>query len=163
MNLWSEAGVPHKGWHCIDTDDTGYPDSECEMCGREDLRYVHTMVHDDYEFPVKVGVVCASKMEWDYTAARDRERILKNWSKRREAFASKAWKKSSSGNHWFKKDGHHFVLIASRFDPGRWALSCNGRFSRETFDSPLAARLHAFEVIDRKPLPIESSGPCSAR
>ena len=46
---WSEQGVPHKGWRCIDVEDLGEFDSVCEMCDTQEIRYVHYMQHSDYE------------------------------------------------------------------------------------------------------------------
>lgn len=38
---WSAAGVPHRGWHCVDIEDLGEPQAECEMCESQTIRYVH--------------------------------------------------------------------------------------------------------------------------
>lgn len=62
-NRWDQAGVPHKGWHCVDVvdlradgepaDDTDY--ATCQMCGNEKIRYVHIMEHPDVEESLDVG------------------------------------------------------------------------------------------------------------
>jgi len=44
MNLWDQPGIPHKGWYCNDVIDLEVPRERCQMCGREDLRYVHIMI-----------------------------------------------------------------------------------------------------------------------
>jgi len=38
---WSQAGVPHRGWTCVDIDDLGEPSATCEMCETQEIRYVH--------------------------------------------------------------------------------------------------------------------------
>jgi hypothetical protein len=42
---WSRAGVPHKGWECVDVEDLENDRAICEMCEVTEIRYVHTMVH----------------------------------------------------------------------------------------------------------------------
>lgn len=52
-NRWSSAGIPHKGWTCVDVidlrangeqpEDTDY--ATCQMCGNEKIRFVHVMQH----------------------------------------------------------------------------------------------------------------------
>jgi hypothetical protein len=47
---WSKAGVPHKGWSCIEDGDLGAGNTQtCEMCESTQIRYTHTMTHPDYE------------------------------------------------------------------------------------------------------------------
>ena len=66
---WSEPGLPHKGWICIDVIDLGEGASKlCEMCEHADIRYVHYMAHEDYPQVLDVGCVCAS--HWKPTARR---------------------------------------------------------------------------------------------
>jgi hypothetical protein len=38
--LWSVPGVPHTGWVCIATEDLGQIDETCQMCEREEIRFV---------------------------------------------------------------------------------------------------------------------------
>lgn len=52
---WSVPGVPHKGWTCIDIEDLGAPDAICEMCERQDIRYVHTIQNPDYAGTLHCG------------------------------------------------------------------------------------------------------------
>ena len=73
LGKWSQGGVPHKGWSCIDIDDVGDDFVTCQMCETQPVRYVHTMEHPDYPDTLDVGCVCAGNMEQDYEAARERE------------------------------------------------------------------------------------------
>ncbi|MEX2112247.1 MAG: hypothetical protein WD845_03635, partial [Pirellulales bacterium] len=53
--LWKVAGVPHTGWTNIGIHDNGEDNfTTCRMCGT-DIRYVHTMRHDDYVVDVVAG------------------------------------------------------------------------------------------------------------
>ena len=38
---WSQAGVPHKGWRCVDVDDRAAVDHVCQMCESQAVRFVH--------------------------------------------------------------------------------------------------------------------------
>jgi hypothetical protein len=41
----AQAGVPHKGWHCIDIEELNEQDHICEMCEARQVRFVHVMEH----------------------------------------------------------------------------------------------------------------------
>ena len=47
-NKWSEKGIPHKGWVCVYVEDLEEPEFVCEMCGQEEIRYVHYMKHEEF-------------------------------------------------------------------------------------------------------------------
>jgi hypothetical protein len=70
---WSRPGVPHRGWSCVDVEDLGEPSEVCEMCEQAQLRYVHVMRHPEWEGELRVGCVCAGRMEEDYKRAVQRE------------------------------------------------------------------------------------------
>ena len=42
---WAQAGVPHKGCHCIDIVELNEQDHICEMCEARQVRFVHVMEH----------------------------------------------------------------------------------------------------------------------
>lgn len=83
---WDKADIPHKGWQYVGMEDLGedvypgdpIPYEQCEMCGKEKIRYVHLLKHPDYDGEIRVGCDCASKMLCDYVTPQDRERNLKN-------------------------------------------------------------------------------------
>ena len=70
---WTQPGVPHKGWVCVDIEDLGSPDHICEMCEIQDVRYVHVMEHANYAETLRVGCICAGHMEENLVGARLRE------------------------------------------------------------------------------------------
>ena len=51
MLRWNKADIPHKGWEYIGMEDLGedaypgdsIPYEQCEMCGKEKIRYVHKL------------------------------------------------------------------------------------------------------------------------
>ena len=66
--LCREPGVPHKGWRWQDVtdsrDDTGLAYDEygdCQFCGREKIRFVHLIAHDEWRGIIRVGCICAEK------------------------------------------------------------------------------------------------------
>lgn len=83
---WSEAGVPHRGWSCVDIEDLGAPDHICEMCERQEVRYVHHMQHPDYPNVLRCGCICAGHMEEDLARAHRRETTLRSAARRRRTW-----------------------------------------------------------------------------
>jgi hypothetical protein len=87
---WSQPGVPHSGWTCIDVTDLGELGQICEMCETQAIRFVHEMENPRYPDRLECGCICAANMEREYEgasvpikAARDRESKLKNRAVRR--------------------------------------------------------------------------------
>jgi hypothetical protein len=95
---WSQPGVPHKGWTCIDVYDVGEPSHLCEMCEEQLVRYVHVMEHPDHSEALDVGCVCAGNMEQDPVGARKRETRLKSRQRQRGQWLDKPWRVSEKGN-----------------------------------------------------------------
>jgi hypothetical protein len=75
---WSEPGLPHKGWTCVDESDLGEPSHVCEMCQTASVRYVYAMRHPEWPETLWVGCVCAGHMEGDLRAAVEREKRFKS-------------------------------------------------------------------------------------
>jgi hypothetical protein len=74
---WSRTGVPHKGWVCDAIDDLGDDLETCAMCEVAEVRYVHVMTNPRWEGELRVGCVCAGRMEEDAAAAERREAEFK--------------------------------------------------------------------------------------
>ena len=107
---WSAAGVPHKGWHCVDIEDLGEPQAECEMCESQTIRYVHYMEHRAYSGALAVGCVCAGHMEGSLATARDREASMRSRAGKRARWLGRAWKISAKGNPTIKADGYRVTV-----------------------------------------------------
>ena len=119
--MWDEPGVPHKGWWCTDVEDLGangpeYTPGTCDMCGKERLRYIHTMEHDNHG-PLAVGGVCAEKMATDYDAKAARKE-LKSKAGVRSRWLSRLWLTSQKGNRYLRLDGLVIGISPTRY--GRW-------------------------------------------
>jgi len=82
---WERAGVPHRGWTCVNVEDLDEQCFTCEMCKSALVRYLHTMEHPEYSGQLRVGCVCAENMSGDYVGPRLREGELRNAANRRKA------------------------------------------------------------------------------
>ena len=149
---WSDKGVPHKGWSCVDTTDLG-PDRDdwqkCEMCEVMDIRYVQVMTHPDYDGELECGCVCAGHMEEDLQSARHREAMMKSIARRRLGFPRlKGWRVSMKGNPWMNYRNWHVVI----FPRGRGYGGLVERGERKLFIQGMyptedAAKLAAFNIL----------------
>jgi hypothetical protein len=104
---WSDPGVPHKGWTCVDWEDLEEVSATCAMCESQMIRYVHVMKHEEYPDTLRVGCECAAKMEEDPRAAYARERTSKNSGQRRARWAGRTWRIA-----W--EDREHYRVLGVR-------------------------------------------------
>ena len=126
---WTQPGVPHKGWTCVDIEDLGSLAHVCQMCEVQDVRYGHTMEHPDYAEELRVGCVCAGHMEEDLVGARAREDTFKASRSRRARWLTRQWRTSRSGNEYLNTDGFNVVVFRVG---GGWSarLSLRGKTKR---------------------------------
>jgi len=149
---WSVAGVPHKGWTCVDIDDLGSPSEECEICESQTIRYVHHMAHPEYPDVLHVGCVCAGHMEGDLAASRDREVSMKSRATKRKRWTTRAWKISAKGNPHITAVGYRITGYKRR---GDWAFTVaalddsNVHHSRRNFKTINEAKFSAFDCITK--------------
>lgn len=149
LGLWSEPGVPHKGWMCEVIEDLGEGAHQCEMCETARPRFVHVMTHPDYPDELRVGCQCAGRMAEDYSAAKQREARARSFSLRRSRWLGRAWRTSECGNHFLNVDG--FNVVAFHRDGG-WVGRVKHRdsgYRRSTDPQPdrAAAKLAAFDAM----------------
>ena len=87
--LWNKKSIPHKGWMNVGYEILDEATHICDMCGKEEIRYVHTMYHPEAPEYFKVGKVCAENLTDDYvTAGKQLKEMLKQTS-----WVSQNWKK----------------------------------------------------------------------
>jgi len=146
---WSSPGVPHKGWACDGVEDLGAPDAVCEMCELQEIRYVHTMSHPDFEGVLEVGCVCAERMEEDKVGPRQRERALRGAARRKSHWLDRRWRISSQGNSFVNTDGFNITIY--RNGDGSWGGRISERATgrsitaRRRYESEAKAKLAAFD------------------
>lgn len=150
--LWDAPGVPHKGWTCVDMEDLEEAIATCEMCGQEEIRYLHYMTHPEYPETLAVGCICAGKMEASYENAKQRERNWRNRAGRKQRWLSREWKVSQSGNPYLNVDGYNIVIFP--YKKGRAVGKFGFRiedpqeeahFSKGVFDNAREAQLASFD------------------
>lgn len=147
-NLWDREDVPSSGWICVGVTDLGEPSGICGMCGRQIIRYVHTMIHPAFPHSVGAGCVCAGRMEGAPDRARKRERDFKNKQARRESFLNRKWRTSRNGNSYLKIKEHVIILCKSK-DGSRWSFSIDRIFNESSCKTKENCMLEAFEALDR--------------
>jgi hypothetical protein len=134
--LWRAAGVPHRGWCCIDMEDLGDEREVCEMCQIMEIRYVHVMEHKDYpQGPLRCGCVCAGHMEMDRAGARKREGALKGRMRRRETWMAKPWRTSAKGNA-FKRVRGCVAIVGARSSGTYFAMLIDSRDKKQFIENP---------------------------
>lgn len=146
MNLWDQKGIPHKGWYCIDVLDMEIPMEKCQMCGHEDLRYVHVMAHEDYHEKLRVGCVCAEKMSDDYIGPKDREKKLRNRAARKTKWLTRKWRVSSKGNEFLNIEGYNLTVFPTKY--GKWSYKIDDIFSKEYYKTQETAKIALFNEIN---------------
>lgn len=154
---WSQPGVPHKGWYCVEMRDLHEEEAEyqiCEMCEKQTIRYVHVMEHPSYPNQLECGCDCAGYMEGNLKRAESRDRELKNRATRRGKFPNlKGWKTSQRGNAYISKDGLHAVVTKNRNGYGvgvKHVGELEHTFGRKRFSTEREARLAAFDAMEWK-------------
>jgi len=148
---WTQAGVPHKGWHCVHIEELDEQDHLCEMCEARHVRFVHVMEHPAYRELLRVGCVCAGHMEEDPVGARRREAGFKNDRNRRTRWLERTWRISAAGNEFLNtNDGFNVVVYAKGAIWGaRVEHRATGyhRTSRLPYGSADDAKLAAFDAM----------------
>lgn len=149
-----EWGAPVTGWRCVDIidvreDDYDAPLSECELCGCAHVRYEHVMDNDLYFEPVTVGCICAGIMEGDILAAEERERQMRNRSKRKRNFLKHEWRHEWRGL-WHRTYRGQEVQI--RESGGRYSVHAGNKAANRYKGKPItdfySAIYAAFEIAD---------------
>lgn len=150
-NLWNTAGIPHKGWWCVEVIDLradGTPSEEtdyavCQMCGNERIRFVHVMAHPDLSERFDVGCVCAEKMSDDYEGPKKKESRLRNRAVRRARWLQRAWRISAKGNSFLNLENYNLVVYPTKTQ--RWGYKIGDRFSQKTYETVNEAKLALFD------------------
>lgn len=153
--LWTQSGIPHKGWIIEDVidiredgeseDDTDY--EKCMMCGNEKIRYVHILTHPEVAEEYRVGCICAEKMSGDYVNPKQREKEIRNKANRRANWHKKEWRLSGSGNRFLKLDGWLLVIFRDA-KTGQFKLKIGETYGKKSFDTFAEAKIAAFQGVE---------------
>ena len=114
-NLWTDPAVPKAGWTCDGVDDLGDDRELCAMCGQQWCRFLHSMVHGDTT--LRMGCVCAGRVEGDAEAATTRENVAKRIAKAATFEPEWRWA-AQSNNPWFKHRGWRCTVFPDKRGTG---------------------------------------------
>lgn len=147
---WAQSDVPHRGWTCVGIEDLGAPAAICEMCERQEIRYVHFMEHPDHA-PLACGCICAGHMEENLIRAKARETKVKAVTHRRSRWLDlKGWYRSRHGNLTIHMNGFTIVVFPKGEGWGgliEHVRTQRKRFARRTYPTRQAAQLAAFDAM----------------
>lgn len=154
---WKDDITPKRGWKCIGAEDLGAGNSlQCEMCEREEPRYIHSMVHGN-SAPLRVGCHCAAYMEGNLDNANDLKDCLTAANNRENRLVRRAnfpdlkrpkWKTSQKGNPYIEYQGKHIVISPNPIKVGTYCFSINKQCNFKAYNSIDAAKLAAFDRVD---------------
>lgn len=137
-----EHGIipPKTDWEFVGYDDLGEPIGHCDYCGTQ-IRHVFMIQHEKW-VTLEVGEFCCDSLTTTNLATsymKERRRFLD----RQKRFASR-WKLDTSGAY-VQCGG---ILIRIVTEKNAFKICMNGKMGKRVFDSPLDAKIRAFEVIE---------------
>ena len=152
-NLWKDPSVPKEGWTCesvVDLNPDEAPGDSvqyetCQMCGHEQIRFVHTMTHPQYFGALDTGCICAGHMSGDLDGSKESETRLKRKASRRKNWNKRRWRISQRGNEFLNVDNVNITIFPSKSNHQRWRFGVAGDFSVNSYDSVADAKRAAFE------------------
>jgi len=150
-NYWNIQGVPHKGWEyetIIDLREVGAEYETCMMCGKEEIRYVHILSHQEVEETFRVGCAFAEKMTVDYVNPKERQRQLENKAKRKENWKCKDWKQSKKGSDYYNFEDHILVIFRDK-RTNKFKYTIDGKFSLKSYQYLSDAKEAIFNKIEQ--------------
>jgi hypothetical protein len=148
---WSNPDVPKRGWVCVDIEDLGVGEwVVCEMCEKQQIRFVHTLEHPDYAEQLCCGCICTGHLTGDLDGAKQREERVKRIGGQRNRWLSRKWKASRQGNPYLKtRNGYHVVVYEGR--SGQWAFRVSRGeqtwLSEHWYENEAGAKLAAFDAM----------------
>lgn len=145
MNYWNRKDVPHKGWFNMGYEDLEEATHICDMCGKEEIRYVHTMYHSEMEDYFNVGCVCAEKMTNDYNTPKEQIKLMK----KKNTWLTQNWKKIDLYNYEEKSfNGIHGRMKVCMFDcNGNVAIAIGNYILADIFPSKKIAKEFAYKTF----------------
>jgi hypothetical protein len=137
-----EHGIipPKTDWEFVGYDDFGAPDGHCDYCNTE-IRHVYMIQHQKWA-TLEVGEICCDNLTTTNFATshmKERRRFLE----RQKRFTSH-WKVDADGSYV----QHKGILVRIIAIDDSFKLLMNGRVGGRLFDSPIEAKIRAFEVLD---------------
>jgi hypothetical protein len=155
---WLDNVTPKRGWTCTGAEDLGVGETErCQMCEREDVRYIHHMKHgNNNPLNLNVGCICSAYMDGTLDTqqsflqakqrAERRTSDLVNRAQNRLNFPNlKGWKISQKNNPYIKKDNKIITIIKSKYN--KYCATIDNNSTNQWKDSIDEAKLVAFDYL----------------
>lgn len=151
-----EWSAPLSGWECADMYDVADDDYSalftCELCDCPKVRFVHVMRHLHYFEDVHVGCNCAGIMEGDILDAKERDRLMKNRSKRKRNYLKLEWQLKENGNRTMRYKNRWITIMQSKYGNGGYGVICGNksvwRYKGCAISNFLTAVHAAFDIVD---------------
>ena len=121
-NIWNIPGLPHTGWHCLSVTELEAPDHTCEMCRKEDIRFVHNLSHPQGIF-LQVGCVCSGKLTGDLTLMVKMNADAKKLANQKKTWFNKDWQ--TIGPIYIEKSTKTFEAYIGKKSNKTWRYSYN--------------------------------------
>lgn len=125
--------------YCTDMEDA---QEKCSMCGKEEIRYLHTISHPDEGISIDVGAVCARRLTNNAFGITLGEESLKKRAARLKKWLTRKWRISSRGNKFLNIEGNNVGVYQAR--TGKWGYWINSYFSDKFFSNEDSAKLALF-------------------
>lgn len=149
---WSQLNIPHKGWYCVDIEDSGTLSNTCEMCESQQIRFIHYMEHASYLGTLAVGCFCAGHMEENLTTAKRRDDFMKSRASKKKRWISRNWKISNKGNEYIKTDGY-VVTVFKKGDLWKSRVSSFDNlhtfYSKKNYKTSDEVKIGSFDFITK--------------
>ena len=147
------TGAPCSGWVCEDVITMEDATFTCELCDYDRIRYVHVMVHPQWNGEFRVGCVCDGTMSGNMLAAKERDDAAKRKESRKRAFLKKQWVEHPAGFMVLPKTrrtitaeidsfrGREFYKVIVGGEPYQW-------WDNRRIETLESAKAVAFEVLE---------------
>lgn len=149
---WLRDEVPKIGWTLAGLDVVEGDDLEtCEMCEREQIRYVQLMHHEGWAEDLRCGCVCAGWMTGDDAGAQRRDAWMHSVMGRRGRWLTRRWNQITDG--WTILKTNKMRISLMRDDQGLWGGDVRDNVTKEVRAVPEKfaalddAKLAAFPVV----------------
>ena len=132
-----ERNLPVDGWYCESVEDKDEAEFTCQLCGYREVRYVHWMQNPSVVESFGVGCCCDATLTGDALGALEREREVRNRTKRLQSFIHGKWKYSTFGDSHFwerkirngprckiRQDANHLYAV---WYNEHWCYKCRGK------------------------------------
>jgi hypothetical protein len=132
-NFWNKQDIPHKGWILLGCHDTESATNRCDMCDKNDIRYLHQMYHPEMPEYLHVGCICAGHMTTPYQAT-EAERKTKRNTMHKKKWMNDGWniKPIDDNNDYQYKSVHNTPWGVYELKDG-WHYNVGYNHSTETF------------------------------